>query len=215
MERAIHIERIAADVLHECPVLCEKLDGLARLATCSKALTKTIETVIVREGLGLLDAAWDTAQQIEQQQQHKQAATWLAVILLRKAPGLAVDVTERLLHLPSVPLDTAKQLVDAGVRITYAQLLAAARSMVAGVEVWVQAKQELGIQTDIPALAVTVCCDEDWVSGGGTDLRTVTGCSSKHLPAGLQPVGVQVLDTLANDLYTIVDMNRHAEVPSK
>jgi hypothetical protein len=48
--------------------------------------------------------------------------------------------------------------VKAGVRITYAQLLAASRSMVAGVEVWVQAQQQLGVQTDIPEWAVAVCC---------------------------------------------------------
>jgi hypothetical protein len=42
------------------------------------------------------------------------------------------------------------------VRVSYAQLLAAANSMVAGVEVWVQAQQQLGIQTDIPAAAVAI-----------------------------------------------------------
>jgi hypothetical protein len=50
------------------------------------------------------------------------------------------------------------------VRITYAQLLAAAHSMVAGVEVWVQAQQCLGVHTNIPALAAAICCGEDWVS---------------------------------------------------
>jgi hypothetical protein len=61
----------------------------------------------------------------------------------------------------------AEQLFAAGMRITYAQLLAAADSMVEGVEVWVQAQQALGIDTDIPAIAVAVCCgDPDaWVSG--------------------------------------------------
>jgi hypothetical protein len=87
---------------------------------------------------------------------------------LRKAPALAVDVIERLLHLPSVPLDTAKQLVAAGVRISYAQLLEAARTKVAGVEVWVQAQHDLGILTDIPDPALLVCCGDDWVSGGST-----------------------------------------------
>jgi hypothetical protein len=165
MKRAIHLERVAADMLHECPVLCEKLglDGLARLATCSKALKESIDIVIIGERLGLLDRASDTARQSEQQQ-HKQPVAWLAAILLRKAPALAEDVTERLLHLSTMPLDTAKQLVAAGVRITYAQLLAAAHSMVAGVEVWVQAQQRLDVHTNIPALAVAICCGEDWVS---------------------------------------------------
>jgi hypothetical protein len=172
MGRTLQLERIAADMLHECPVLCEQLglDGLARLTTCSKALKKTVETVIVRDSLGLLDSALNTARQNEQKQQHKQAAAWLAAVLLRKAPALALDVSERLLHLPSVPLATAKQLVAAGVRITYAQLLAAAHGMVAGVEVWVQAQQRLDVHTDIPAVAVSICCGEDWVSHGCTYL---------------------------------------------
>jgi hypothetical protein len=60
----------------------------------------------------------------------------------------------------------AKQLVAAGMRITLAQLLDAANSMVAGVEVWVRAQQALGITTDIPAPAVAICCGNNnaWVS---------------------------------------------------
>jgi hypothetical protein len=74
------------------------------------------------------------------------------------------DVLQRLVHLPHVPLPQAKQLVAAGVRIPYAQLLSAASSMVAGVEVWVQAQQQLGISTDVPAAAIAICCGEDSVS---------------------------------------------------
>jgi hypothetical protein len=36
--------------------------------------------------------------------------------------------------------------------------------MVAGVEVWVQAQQQLGITSDLPAAAVALCCRQDWVS---------------------------------------------------
>jgi hypothetical protein len=169
MKHAFHLERVAADFLQECPALCEKLglDSFTRLATCSKTLKITIESVLVRDSLSTLDRALETARQ-SQQEQHKQAVAWLAAMLLRKAPALAVDVTKRLLYLPSVPLATAEQLVAAGVRITYAQLLAAAHSMVAGVEVWVQAQQRRDVHTDIPALAVAICCGEDWVSYGRT-----------------------------------------------
>jgi hypothetical protein len=45
-------------------------------------------------------------------------------------------------------------------RITYAQLLAAADSMVAGVEVWAQAQQALAITTDIPADIAAICCGD-------------------------------------------------------
>jgi hypothetical protein len=165
MERTIHFKRSAADMLRECPVLCEKLglDGLARLATCSKASESSVKAILFKNSRSFLDRALHTARESEQQQD-RQAVAWLAAVLLREAPVLTEDVSERLLHLTSVPLATAKQLVAAGVRITYAQLLAAAHSMVAGVEVWVQAQQRLGVHTNIPLLAVAICCGEDWVS---------------------------------------------------
>ena len=58
-----------------------------------------------------------------------------------------------------MPYAVAVKLIKAGMHFTYAQLLAAVDSMVAGVEVWVQAQKQLGIKTDIPAKAVAVCCD--------------------------------------------------------
>jgi hypothetical protein len=76
----------------------------------------------------------------------------------------AADVLQRLLHLPHVPLQHAQQLIAAGVRISHAQLLAATRDVVAGVEVWVQAQQDLGITSDLPAAAVAICCGREWVS---------------------------------------------------
>jgi hypothetical protein len=114
MADTIQVELLAADVLHECPVLCEKLglDGLARLAACSTTLKKNVEAVLVRDSLGLLDLALYTARQ-SRWQQPKQAVAWLAAILLRKAPALAVDVTERLLRIPSMISPTAEQLVCA------------------------------------------------------------------------------------------------------
>jgi hypothetical protein len=65
MNCTVQFQRIAADVLHEYPVLYEKLelDGLACLATSSKLLRKTIEAVLVRDSLGLLDRALGTARE--------------------------------------------------------------------------------------------------------------------------------------------------------
>jgi hypothetical protein len=211
MERTIYLPRNAADMLLECPVLCGKLglDGLARLATCSKASRKAIETFVVKYSLGSLDRALETARQSEQQQ-HKQAVAWLAAVLLRKAPALAVDVSKRLLHLPSVPLTTAEQLVAAGVRISYAQLLAAAHSMVKGVEVWVQAQQQLGVQSDIPMLAMAVSCGYAWVSKGGTYLPAVTAVGTQF-SAGRQRLRVLGTQALLINLY----MTRLAGVPDQ
>jgi hypothetical protein len=93
------------------------------------------------------------------------------VRLLQVKPEVAAEarVAESLLCIPKVPHQAAVQLVSAGVRITYAQLLTAANSMVAGVEVWVQVQQQLGAKTDIPPTAVAICCCDctvfnHWVS---------------------------------------------------
>jgi hypothetical protein len=146
--------------------LCAELgaQGLACVAASSNSFLELVYAVVQRDRAGLLDSAIAIAQQ-SREQQHKQAVCWLAALLLRKAPDSAADVVERLLKLPNVPKSVAEQLVSAGVRVSYAQLLAAANSMVAGVEVWVQAQQQLGIQTDIPAAAVAICCGGEWVSG--------------------------------------------------
>jgi hypothetical protein len=99
------------------------------------------------------------------------SVTWL----LKVAPtaAKAAGVLESLVQLPSVPLGWAVDLVSAGVRISYAQLLDAVNSMVKGVEVWVQAQQQLGVGTDIPLAAVTIC-------GAGSATASSHMVSSKH-----------------------------------
>jgi hypothetical protein len=47
-------------------------------------------------------------------------------------------------------------------RVSYAQLLDAANSMVAGVEVWVQAQQQGQVESDIPEVAAAICCERSW-----------------------------------------------------
>jgi hypothetical protein len=114
--------------------------------------------------------------------------------LLRTAPATAAAVTERLLSLPDVAMKFAKQLVAAGMRIKSAKLLAAANSMVAGVEVWVQAQQALGVNTDIPAVAVAICCGNTnaWVSSSQArqniaDLVPKTACVVCSMSSTLVP----------------------------
>jgi hypothetical protein len=84
----------------------------------------------------------------------RQAGAWLLRTLLTAA---ATGIAERIIRLPAVPLHYAQQLVSASVRFNYQQLLAAARDMVPAVDVWVQAQQQLGIMTDIPAALYSVC----------------------------------------------------------
>jgi hypothetical protein len=159
------------DVLHACPPFCTclGLQSLACLALCSRSLKKACQAAVVREAPQLLDPITVAATHGQLREHHQQAAVWLAGLLQRTAEPTtattAADVAEQLICLPSVDLSWAVQLVEAGVRISHSQLLHAASSMLAGVEVWVQAQQQLGVQTDILAVAVAICCDDEWVSG--------------------------------------------------
>jgi hypothetical protein len=158
------------------------LQGLACLSTCSKQLKRICLAVMRSEAGRLITDALEAAAALTDQgdvllalardypamQQHiisrrgwqrQECTVWR---LLRVTPtsmtaAAAASLGQRLFSIPEVPLDKAKQLVAAGVRITYAQLLAAVDSAVAGLEVWVLAQQELGIETDIPAAAATIC----------------------------------------------------------
>jgi hypothetical protein len=121
--------------------LCE-LPGAEQIS--SEVLGPLIQSAVEYNGVSCLQQLWQ---------------------LLADKPLTQLPSNEQLLDVPAVPLDCAKQLVSAGVRISYAELLAAANAMVAGVEVWVQAQQQLGIASDIPAAAVAICSGHDWVSG--------------------------------------------------
>jgi hypothetical protein len=103
--------------------------------------------------------------------------------VLKAAPAAVAGAAERLVRMPAVPLDMAKVLVAAGVRITYAQVIAAARNMVAGVEVWVQAHQQLGVESDIPSLAQEICNSS--FDGDLEEQENLVSC--KHAPL-LSPV---------------------------
>lgn len=76
------------------------------------------------------------------------------------APGLLEDLTQ-LFTAPQMPHDVVRELVQhMGVRISYQQLLHAAHGQVAGVDIWVQVQEELAMHTDIPGVAVAICCGQ-------------------------------------------------------
>jgi hypothetical protein len=93
----------------------------------------------------------------QQVEQHTQAVAWL----LQAAPAVATaaGTAEHLLGIPALPFSFALQLVTAGVRVSYSQLLAAASNMVAWVEVWALAQWEHGVHSDLPEKAMYVCFD--------------------------------------------------------
>ncbi|KAF6250939.1 hypothetical protein COO60DRAFT_1645769 [Scenedesmus sp. NREL 46B-D3] len=74
-----------------------------------------------------------------------------------------------------MPMDCAQRMVSAGMRISYAGLLKAAGDMVAGVEVWVQAQQQLGIESEMPALAARIRLPAE---GGSALLQLALKCSN-------------------------------------
>jgi hypothetical protein len=153
-----------------------RLQGLACLAACSRHLQQACLATVRSDGCNLLRSACDVfddehpsnewrkycaAQQAKEQR--RKAVVWM----LQAAPAVAAadSTAQQLIDISCAPHEWVLQLTAAGVRITYAQLLAAAHSMVAGVETWVQAQQQLGIETDIPAAAIQICCCSKSVSG--------------------------------------------------
>jgi hypothetical protein len=165
MEYNIQEAERLQDALHSCPALSAQLglQGLACLAACSRTLKDACNNRVCRDAQSLLQPLVQQGAQL--QEQHKHAAVWL-MKLLHRAPNKATvaEVEELLVFVPIMGLYWALQLVSAGVHISCAQLLAAADSMVAGVEVWVQAQQQLKMKSDMPPAAYTICCSSKWVS---------------------------------------------------
>jgi hypothetical protein len=158
------------DVLPYCKLQLG-LQGLACLAASSKHLQDTCLEAARADAHTLLMNASDAAKALQSAgndkvscqrlvKQQLQAATWL----LRHSPTAAAGVAEHAVCIPALQLCWVKELVAAGVTVFQAQLLAAANSIVAGVEVWVQAQQQVGVPTDIAPWAAAICCGHPWVS---------------------------------------------------
>jgi hypothetical protein len=140
------------------------LRSLACLAASSRGLKSSCLAIIKSDAARLWHLDMDTAQAAAINKcpdavnlstcMLRQAGAWL----LRTLPtAAAAGIAERIIRLPAVPLHVARQLVAGGVRFNHEQLLAAARDMAPGVDVWVQAHQQLGMTTDIPAAWFSVC----------------------------------------------------------
>jgi hypothetical protein len=158
------------DVFPYCKLQLD-LQGLACLAASSKHLQDTCLAAARADADTLLVNALDAAKALQSSeqdnassqrlvQQQLQGVAWL----LRHSSTAAAGVAEHAVRIPALQLSWVKELVAAGVTVSHSQLLAAANSMVAGVEVWVQAQQQLGAQTDITPWAAAICCGDPWVS---------------------------------------------------
>jgi hypothetical protein len=123
-------------------------------AARSDAALLLVDTVKAAAAAGTVDKQASESEQ-QRVRQHVKAVAWLLQVEPTAAKTAAT--AELLLHVPGVPLQMTEQLVAADVRVSYEQICAAARSMVAGVELWVKAHLNLGVTADIPWFAVMVC----------------------------------------------------------
>lgn len=115
------------------------LHDLMRISVCSKAANALIssylssgERVLARH---LLRKTLQDAGQ-QQLQQLRNCVEWL--LLTAKTPENVLAV-EDYSNIPRVPLAVCKLLVPAGVRVSYSQLVSAARNRVDGISSWIQA----------------------------------------------------------------------------
>jgi hypothetical protein len=155
---------------------CRKQLGLqrpARLACCSKEFRKITSISTQKDAADVLLGKLEAAEAAAKAAAADTAATGhithaepfrgvkAMLKLLHSWPALPADMLARMEWLPSVRLQQAQKLLAAGVRIHYPELLAAASSMVPGLEVWEKAQKLEGIQSDIPAAAalMTACGD--------------------------------------------------------
>jgi hypothetical protein len=202
MKSCTHRGQRMHSLLHSCPVRCTELglQGLASLATTSSGLRNTCQSI-----LNSCPASWlASSLGIDNKARRLQAVAWV----LRAAPAGAANAAQVLLSVQEVPLDSAKQLVSAGFRVSYAQLLAAAHSMVAGVEVWVQAQRELGVPSDIPAAAEAICCSAvldiyvNWVS----QVLLLAG----HLKCAVKCTMVHAMQCMVHGVRACADTAAHS-----
>lgn len=76
------------------------------------------------------------------------------------APGLLEDFTQ-LFSVPALPYGARQHFVQhLGLHISYKELITAANMRVERVEDWVHCQQTLNIKTDIPDVALAVCCGD-------------------------------------------------------
>jgi hypothetical protein len=140
------------------------LQGLACLAASSRGLRTACHSIVQTEAASLVIAEFGTAEagistdrygKTVIKQRHVQGAAW--ALHLAPTAATAAEVAEQLICLP---VRCAGKLLDAGVRISYDQVLAAANNMVPGVELWLYLQHEriqLQADSDIPAAAVAIC----------------------------------------------------------
>jgi hypothetical protein len=148
-----------------------ELQGLACPAASSKGLRTACLHVVQTEAASLVIAELGTEDIVDStntfgtpgiNQRHAQAAIW--GLHFTPTAATAAGVAEQLVRLPLLPLlvPWAVRLQDAGVRISYEQVLTAANNMVPGAGLWLHlqhARYQLLDDSSTPAAAAQICCD--------------------------------------------------------
>jgi hypothetical protein len=183
------------------------LQGLACLASCSKQLQRDccvlLDTDATAALIGALQAAGTAGAAAASHvgstaEEHENAVnsainglSWLLKIVQKEQHSeLLAIASEHVVRYPAVAEWQAQQFCGIGVRIHHTQLLAAANSMVLGMEVWVKVQRQLDIKTDISAAAAAICDSRRtyWVGGSATWTQTILALFSVH-PEGCVTLG--------------------------
>lgn len=136
--------------LHEIPVTL-----IVRLACCSSSCRSLLQAWCKQMVRTLLPRAVRETAALYRRSPRKAILVmkWFVATVGREACEDST-LTEAVTNIPAVPLAIAKCMMDGGLRITYKQLIEAAKRRVAGVEVWVTARNQ-----DFDPLVRACCCN--------------------------------------------------------
>lgn len=121
------------------------MKDLAIVSACSKACKQQVQ-LYLQQNMNILPHA---VKQVSLAQQPHRSVKWLCSMA-----GLPAIETQReaLVSMANVSPEAAAHLLDAGLQISYAQLVSAARQRVPGVEVWVRSHF-----SGLPTVVEAVC----------------------------------------------------------
>lgn len=124
------------------------------------AVTDAAELELAATGKGSRQKKQNAERQLKQ---FRRAVAWLVDAVGSKSLFSSVGTDDAaqtaLIHLliqrgtPVIHLELAERLVQSGLRVSYSELVLAARAGVSGIGVWPNTMQRSGVDTDIPAWA--------------------------------------------------------------
>jgi hypothetical protein len=149
------LKQICCDLAkqHALDLVVDTLKAAGEAATA--AADEYLPPLVADDAVGCDDDPTEEKYKHEAVQQHLRGVEWL----WQASPSVftAAGTAERIVQTPRVPVSCALQLVRFGVRVPFPLIIAAASSMVAGVEVWVKVQRTLDDVFDIPDAAAEAC----------------------------------------------------------